>query len=107
MGCPNVRVARIYDDPPGRRILVDRLWPRGMSKERAALALWAKELAPSDGLRRSYHGGLSWDAFEAAYRQELEGADLGVLRGDDVVLVTAAKASPCHADILAAVVAGH
>lgn len=100
-----MRIARIYDAPLGRRVLVDRLWPRGVSKERAALWRWAKELAPSDALRKAYHGGMSWDAFEAAYREELDSADFSDLHGDDVVLVTSAKSSPCHADILAAVAA--
>ncbi len=94
-----MHVARIYDDPPGQRVLVDRLWPRGISKERAALHAWGKQLAPSDSLRRAFHDGMPWDAFEAAYREELAGADLSVLVGADV-LVTASKGTPCHADIL-------
>lgn len=97
-----VRIARIYDEPDGtRRVLVDRLWPRGVSKEQAALDHWAKDLAPSDGLRKEYHAGLPWDAFEARYRAELEEADLSVLREGDTLL-TAAKTRPCHADVLAA-----
>lgn len=63
------RAARVSD---GKRVLVDRLWPRGLSKDRARLDLWCREIAPSDALRRWYHadpGG--WDAFTARYRQEL------------------------------------
>jgi uncharacterized protein YeaO (DUF488 family) len=73
-----IRLKRVYDEPApgdGFRVLVDRLWPRGLTKERAALDLWAKEVAPSTELRRAFHhDGLSWDDFEAAYRAELEGS---------------------------------
>ncbi|WP_224751727.1 DUF488 domain-containing protein [Microbacterium helvum] len=72
-----LRIKRVYDDPSpedGFRVLVDRLWPRGLSKERAALDLWAKEVAPSTELRTAFHhDGLSWPDFEAAYRAELAG----------------------------------
>lgn len=72
-----IRVRRVYDDPApddGFRVLVDRLWPRGLSKERAVLGLWAKEVAPSTDLRKAFHhGGMAWPAFEAAYRAELDG----------------------------------
>ena len=53
-----ITVKRIYDDrseDDGFRVLVDRLWPRGISKERAALALWLKEVAPSTALREWFH----------------------------------------------------
>mgnify|MGYP003376519973 FL=1 len=56
-GSSPVRVARVYDPPDptaGQRVLVDRLWPRGLSKQRAALTLWCKEVAPSTDLRRCY-----------------------------------------------------
>ena len=70
-----VRVARIYDEPSaddGRRILVDRLWPRGVSKERARLDDWCKEVAPSDELRRWYgHDPERFEEFSARYRAEL------------------------------------
>lgn len=70
-----VRLKRVYDDPApedGFRVLVDRLWPRGLTKERAAVALWAKDAAPSTGLRQAFHrDGLPWNEFEAAYRAEL------------------------------------
>ena len=72
-----LQMKRIYEVPAeedGRRVLVDRLWPRGMKKERAVLALWAKEVAPSKELRRLYHGGeLPFAGFAAAYLEELEG----------------------------------
>lgn len=78
-----LRVARVYDDPSdadGYRVLVDRLWPRGLSRERAALDLWAKDVAPSADLRRAlHHEGLPWAQFEERYRAELA-ADDGVAR---------------------------
>jgi len=56
----------------GFRVLVDRLWPRGLSKERAALDLWDKDVAPSAELRTAFHhDGMAWPDFEAAYRAEL------------------------------------
>jgi len=72
-----LRIKRVYDDPApddGFRVLVDRLWPRGLSKERAALDLWAKDVAPSAELRTAlHHDGMAWPDFEAAYRAELAG----------------------------------
>jgi uncharacterized protein YeaO (DUF488 family) len=70
-----VRIARIYEEPSaddGRRILVDRLWPRGVSKERAHLDDWCKEIAPSTELRRWYgHDPERFEEFSARYRAEL------------------------------------
>jgi uncharacterized protein YeaO (DUF488 family) len=70
-----VRLKRVYDDPSpddGFRVLVDRLWPRGLTKERAAIDLWAKDAAPSTALRQAFHrDGLPWNEFDAAYRAEL------------------------------------
>jgi uncharacterized protein YeaO (DUF488 family) len=72
-----LRTKRVYDDPSpddGFRVLVDRLWPRGLTKERADVALWAKDAAPSTELRKAlHHGGMAWDAFVTAYRAELNG----------------------------------
>jgi uncharacterized protein YeaO (DUF488 family) len=72
-----VRQKRIYDPPSpddGFRVLIDGLWPRGMSRERAALDEWARELAPSEGLRRWYgHAPERFDEFGRRYRIELEG----------------------------------
>lgn len=74
-----IEVKRVYDEPDagdGFRVLVDRLWPRGVSKERAALDLWLKEAAPSDGLRRELHGDATrWPELRERYFAELE--DLG------------------------------
>ncbi|MGB9646546.1 MAG: DUF488 family protein [Stellaceae bacterium] len=61
------------EDADGVRVLVDRLWPRGLSKERARIDLWLKEIAPSNTLRRLFHGNPeSWEEFKAAYYAELD-----------------------------------
>ena len=66
---------RIYEDPApsdGFRVLVDRLWPRGVTKERAALDLWLKEVAPSTQLRTWFHAQSdAFDEFADRYRAEL------------------------------------
>ncbi len=71
-----IKIKRIYEPPApqdGYRVLVDRLWPRGLSKEQAKIEEWLKEAAPSDWLRKSFHsGGLSWNDFERNYLLELE-----------------------------------
>lgn len=79
----SVRAPASADD--GARILVDRLWPRGVSKERAALTEWRRDLAPSTELRRWFgHDSSRWDEFRRRYRRELEqnggGAALDDLR---------------------------
>lgn len=76
-----LKVKRIYEAPvpsDGYRILVDRVWPRGVSKERAKIALWMKEIAPSTGLRKWFgHDPERWPEFQKRYRQELRAhADL-------------------------------
>jgi uncharacterized protein YeaO (DUF488 family) len=69
------KIKRVYApaaDADGFRVLVDRLWPRGINKEKARIDLWAKDIAPSDALRREFHGHPEhWDKFVAAYRKEL------------------------------------
>ena len=66
---------RVYDAPEesdGYRILIDRLWPRGMKKEAAELSDWAKDIAPSTDLRKKYHHReISYEDFAAAYDKEL------------------------------------
>jgi uncharacterized protein YeaO (DUF488 family) len=73
---PNIRVKRIYLPPSpkdGFRILVDRLWPRGISKERAAVDVWMKEIAPSPELRKWFcHKPELFPEFCRRYEQELE-----------------------------------
>jgi uncharacterized protein YeaO (DUF488 family) len=72
-----LKVKRIYEAPEkadGFRVLVDRLWPRGISKERAHLDLWLKDVAPSDALRKWFgHDPKRWAEFAAKYRKELRG----------------------------------
>ena len=72
----DVVIKGVREDPSpddGRRVLVDRLWPRGVSRERAALDEWAKDATPSTALRRAFHSGdLDWERFVPAYRAELE-----------------------------------
>lgn len=72
---PDIRLKRAYDEPSdddGVRILVERLWPRGVSKERARLDDWLKELAPSPELRRWYdHDEERWEEFRRRYEAEL------------------------------------
>ena len=66
------RVYKAPDPSDGRRILVDRLWPRGLKKESAQIDDWLKELAPSDALRRWFdHRPERWVEFQAKYRAEL------------------------------------
>jgi uncharacterized protein YeaO (DUF488 family) len=71
-----LRIKRVYQAPDpgdGVRVLVDRLWPRGLSRERAQIDLWLKEIAPSDALRRRFHGDpAGWEEFKTAYYAELE-----------------------------------
>ena len=66
---------RAYEDPSpldGHRVLVERLWPRGVTKERAALDLWLKDVAPSAELRRWFnHDPARWPEFQRRYREEL------------------------------------
>ena len=77
----DARIKRVYEPrstEDGKRILVDRLWPRGLTKERAAVDLWLKDIAPSTELRKWFsHDPSKWTEFQARYRQELKSeADL-------------------------------
>lgn len=73
---PAFALKRVYDPPEpedGARVLVDRLWARGLTKEKAAVDLWAKDVAPSHELRRWFgHEPERWGEFQARYREELE-----------------------------------
>ena len=75
-----IRVKRIYAPPTaddGLRILVDRIWPRGVSKTRAAIDAWWKDLAPTTELRKQFsHAPALWDAFRVRYFQQLDEMDL-------------------------------
>jgi uncharacterized protein YeaO (DUF488 family) len=70
-----INIKRVYSPPSagdGIRILVDRLWPRGLTKERARIKQWRKELAPTPALRKWFgHDPAKWTAFRARYRTEL------------------------------------
>ena len=71
----NVKLKRAYEPPAaadGTRILIDRLWPRGISKEKAALDQWMKEIAPSTKLRKWFgHDPARWDEFRRRYATEV------------------------------------
>lgn len=73
---PGFAVRRVYDPPlpdDGLRVLVDRLWPRGLSKDAARVDLWLRDIAPSDALRQWYgHDPARWDEFRRRYFVELE-----------------------------------
>ncbi len=70
-----IRLKRAYEKPAsddGIRVLVERLWPRGLTKERASVDLWMKDVAPSPELRRWYnHDPAKWTEFQKRYRAEL------------------------------------
>lgn len=96
-----IAVKRIHDpvaESDGVRFLVDRLWPRGVSKEKAALAAWLKPLSPSDALRKTYHGETvdsdeAWHAFRTDYFAELDAGGDGV-KAALFTLDAAAQAGP-------------
>lgn len=98
-----IHLKRVYEKPShddGLRILVDRLWPRGLTKERAAVDLWLKDVAPSTELRKWFgHDPARWKQFQTRYRKELSASEkadvLGVLKhkskGHTVTLVYGAR----------------
>ena len=107
------KLKRVYDAAAaddGLRVLVDRLWPRGLTKERAAVDVWAKDVAPSNELRKTWHGGgETWEAFTANYEHELDAnpavAELAAQLANDpvVTLLYGAKdTGHTHAAILQA-----
>lgn len=75
----NLKIKRVYENPSGKdgmRILVDRLWPRGLTKEKAAIDLWLKEISPSTDLRKWFaHDPGKWAEFKQKYLQELHGKE--------------------------------
>jgi uncharacterized protein YeaO (DUF488 family) len=72
----NIRIKRAYEEPDGEdgtRILVDRLWPRGLTKEKASVDLWLKDVAPSTELRKWFaHDPAKWAGFRSRYLEELK-----------------------------------
>ncbi|MEV4558696.1 DUF488 family protein [Kitasatospora sp. NPDC049285] len=103
-----MRAQRVYEPPDGGvRVLVDRLWPRGLSKEDARLDRWAKRVAPSNELRRWFHGPQGeFGEFARRYRAELDAPEaepeLAELRAlaaaGELVLLTAVK-EPAHSHV--------
>jgi uncharacterized protein YeaO (DUF488 family) len=73
-----VAIKRAYEKPAssdGQRVLVDRLWPRGVSKDQARVHHWLRGLAPSDELRKWFHGSANWLLFKKRYFQELSAGE--------------------------------
>jgi uncharacterized protein YeaO (DUF488 family) len=107
---PDFRVRRAYDDPgpsDGTRVLVDRLWPRGLAKDRAEVDEWPKELTPTDELRRWFHANSGeYEEFARRYRAELAAPDLAeparrlreLASQGPVTLLTAVK-DPSHSHV--------
>ena len=96
----SIFLKRVYESPAktdGTRVLVDRLWPRGVTKSKAKIDLWLKDLAPTTELRKWFgHDPAKWSEFQKRYRAELKGnpalSELRELsRQGDVTLVYAAK----------------
>ena len=115
-----IRIKRAYDLPAasdGARVLVDRLWPRGCTKESLDLTAWMKTVTPSADLRKAFHSGaLSFETFSERYRAELglpealEGLDAlaGLARKGTLTLITANKdETRNHALLLKAVLDSH
>ncbi len=79
---PAIKVKRVYEEPSrsdGYRVLVDRVWPRGISKEGAAVKEWLKEVGPSTALRKWFdHDPAKWDDFRRRYFAELDAGPPGL-----------------------------
>jgi uncharacterized protein YeaO (DUF488 family) len=97
---PSLHIKRVYQPPAdddGLRILVDRLWPRGLSRQAARIDHWMKELSPSDALRHEFHARPErWSEFLEAYASELQGnaavkALRALARKQSVTLLYAAR----------------
>ena len=93
-------IKRIYDKPDitdGQRVLVDRLWPRGVKKSTSNIDLWLKEVAPSDELRKWFsHDPAKWEEFKDKYKKELGGTKaflelIKIVKDSDVTFLFAAK----------------
>ncbi|MEV4443419.1 DUF488 family protein [Streptomyces sp. NPDC049577] len=107
-----VRIRRVYDEPEeadGSRVLVDRIWPRGLSKDAAALDEWCKDVAPSTELRTWYgHDPARFEEFGRRYRAELREPDRAaalkhlkdLARGGHLTLLTATKDTAVSAAVV-------
>ncbi|RSS79202.1 DUF488 domain-containing protein [Streptomyces sp. WAC06614] len=109
-----IRLRRVYDPPDpaadGVRVLVDRLWPRGLAKAEAQVDEWPRAVTPSAELRKWFHAGGSWEEFRVRYEAELAGPEAGVVLAHlralaaegTVTLVTAVRTpESSHASLLA------
>ncbi|MGW0882035.1 DUF488 domain-containing protein [Streptomyces sp. NPDC002671] len=113
----SVRVRRIYEESEpddGLRVLVDRLWPRGLAKDAAQIDEWPKGLTPSSELRKWFHGGGSYEEFRRRYEAELDAPEAAELldglresvRKGPVTLLTASKVPErSHASVLSELLA--
>ena len=99
-----VGLKRIYDKPSitdGKRVFVDRLWPRGVKRSTANIDLWMKDIAPSDELRLWFnHEPKKWEGFQKKYRKELEGNKhllelIAMIRSTDITILYSSK-DPDH-----------
>lgn len=106
----NIQIKRVYepaDAKDGFRILVDRLWPRGMKKENARIDTWLKEIAPSTTLRKWFaHDPEKWTAFKKKYTQELKENEafdelLGLIKKHKRITLVYAAKDERHNDALA------
>ena len=113
-----MRIKRVYEDPDdgdGARVLVDRLWPRGISRDKARLQLWARDLGPSNALRQWFgHDPARFGEFARRYRAELAGQGallaevraLGAAHGVLTLLYSARDEQHNQAVVLAEVLRG-
>lgn len=100
-----LKTKRVYEEPSeddGYRILTERLWPRGVSKERAALDKWMKSIAPSHDLRKWFdHDPDKWEEFKERYRIELFGSEavnemLEIIKNNETVTMVYASRDEEH-----------
>ena len=99
-----IKIKRVYEDPEaedGYRVLVDRLWPRGMKKEHLKYDVWEKDITPSPELRKWFHEDPveHWEGFSAMYRKELETSEaarnfLITIRPYKTVIICLQRACP-------------
>jgi len=101
-----IKLKRVYeemDDSDGFRVLVDRLWPRGMKKEHLHYDLWSKDITPSPDLRKWFHNDPTdrWDSFAAMYTKELSQSEavkkfIEIIRPQNTVTLLYASREPEH-----------